>query len=94
MGRVNGRMEIGMIRKMLPHATLIVAVMFVVFFCIDRVNEAMNFLGADHFQMAVVDFLRSFCRNIGFADRFAAKRSEINKERFKRMRCYCASFYY
>ncbi len=47
MGRVNGRMEIGMIRKMLPHATLIVAVMFVVFFCIDRVNEAMNFLGAD-----------------------------------------------
>lgn len=47
MGRVNGRMEIGMIRKMLPHATLIVAVMFVVFFCIDRVNEAMNFLGVD-----------------------------------------------
>lgn len=40
-------MEIGMIRKMLPHATLIVAVMFVVFFCIDRVNEAMNFLGAE-----------------------------------------------
>lgn len=36
-----------MIRKMLPHATLIVAVMFVVFFCIDRVNEAMNFLGAE-----------------------------------------------
>ena len=36
-----------MIRKALPHATIIVAVMFLVFFVIDRINEAMNFIGAE-----------------------------------------------
>lgn len=33
------------VRKLLPHATIILANMFVVFFILDRFNPAMNFIG-------------------------------------------------
>lgn len=36
-----------MLRKFLPHAAIIISVMYFVFFCIDRVNSAMNFIDND-----------------------------------------------
>ena len=36
-----------MLRKIVPHATIILAVMMLVFFCIDRVNPAMAFINND-----------------------------------------------
>jgi len=33
-----------MLRKLLPHAAIIISCMYFVFFCIDRVNSAMNFI--------------------------------------------------
>ena len=33
-----------MLRKILPHAAIIIAAMYVVFFAIDRVNSAMGFI--------------------------------------------------
>ena len=33
-----------MLRKLLPHAALILSAMYLVFFCIDRVNSAMLFI--------------------------------------------------
>ena len=35
------------IRKLLPHANIILALMFVTFFIVDKFNGAMNFLGND-----------------------------------------------
>lgn len=35
------------IEKLLPHATIILSLMFIVFFCIDRVNEKMAFINND-----------------------------------------------
>ena len=32
------------IEKLLTHATIILSIMFIVFFCIDRVNEKMAFI--------------------------------------------------
>ncbi|MDD3243735.1 MAG: hypothetical protein PHD32_08440 [Eubacteriales bacterium] len=36
-----------MLRKIIPHATIILATMMLVFFCIDRVNTAMAFINND-----------------------------------------------
>ena len=33
-----------MLRKLLPHITIVMCLMYVVFFCIDRVNSAMAFI--------------------------------------------------
>ena len=33
-----------MLRKLLPHVTIVMSCMYVVFFCIDRVNSAMAFI--------------------------------------------------
>lgn len=35
------------IEKLLPHVTIILSLMFIVFFCIDRVNEKMAFINND-----------------------------------------------
>ncbi|MGI6316316.1 MAG: hypothetical protein ACOX17_06560 [Christensenellales bacterium] len=34
-------------KKLIPHITIILALMFTVFFIIDMVNSAMNFVGND-----------------------------------------------
>jgi len=36
-----------MLRKILPHAAIIISLMYLVFFCIDRVNTAMAFINND-----------------------------------------------
>ena len=36
-----------MLRTLLTHATIVLSVVFLVFFCIDRVNPAMEFIGSD-----------------------------------------------
>ena len=36
-----------MLRKLLPHAAIIISAMYFVFFFIDRVNEAMAFINND-----------------------------------------------
>ena len=36
-----------MLRKILPHAAIILSMMYFVFFCIDRVNSAMAFINND-----------------------------------------------
>lgn len=36
-----------MLRKILPHAAIILSIMYFVFFCIDRVNSAMAFINND-----------------------------------------------
>ena len=36
-----------MLRKLLPHATIILSMMYFVFFFIDRVNSSMNFIDND-----------------------------------------------
>ena len=37
----------GMIRKLLPHVGIILALMFITFFIVDKFNGAMNFIGND-----------------------------------------------
>lgn len=36
-----------MLRKILPHCAIIISAMYLVFFCIDRVNTAMAFINND-----------------------------------------------
>ena len=36
-----------MLRKLLPHVAIVMSLMYVVFFCIDRVNSAMAFIEND-----------------------------------------------
>ncbi|HWS29013.1 MAG TPA: hypothetical protein VN512_02750 [Clostridia bacterium] len=36
-----------MLRTLLTHATIVLSVVFLVFFCIDRFNPAMEFIGSD-----------------------------------------------
>lgn len=43
-----------MIKRMLPHLSLVISVMMLVLFAIDRVNEAMNFIGNDVFDVLLL----------------------------------------
>ena len=45
------------LRAMLPHAAILIANMYIVFFLIDRVNSAMNMLGRDVFKIPFAVFL-------------------------------------
>ena len=46
-----------MFKKILPHICLDIAVVFLVLWCIDRVNGAMNMLGRDVFKIPFFVFL-------------------------------------
>lgn len=43
-----------MFKRVLPHLSLVISVMMLVLFVIDRVNEAMNFIGNDVFDMLLL----------------------------------------
>ena len=42
--RKGGRVMINRLRRLLPHAAILICNMYIVFFLIDRVNTAMNFI--------------------------------------------------
>ena len=46
-----------MFKKLLPHICLDTAVVFLVLFVLDRVNEAMHFLSRDVFKIPLAVFL-------------------------------------
>ena len=46
-----------MFKKLLPHICLDTAVIFMVLFVLDRVNEAMHFLSRDIFKIPFAVFL-------------------------------------
>ncbi len=46
-----------MFKKLLPHICLDTAVIFLVLFVLDRVNEAMHFLSRDVFKIPFAVFL-------------------------------------
>ena len=46
-----------MLKKLLPHICLDTAVVFLVLFVLDRVNEAMHFLSRDVFKIPLAVFL-------------------------------------
>ena len=46
-----------MFKKLLPHICLDIAVIFMVLFVLDRVNEAMHFLSRDVFKIPFAVFL-------------------------------------
>lgn len=46
-----------MLKKILPHICLDMAVVFMVLWVIDRVNGAMNMLGRDVFKIPFIIFL-------------------------------------
>ena len=46
-----------MMRRLLPHITLDIAVIFLVLWIIDRFNGPMNMLGRDVFKIPLVVFL-------------------------------------
>ena len=46
-----------MLKKILPHICLDMAVIFMVLWVIDRVNGAMNMLGRDVFKIPFIIFL-------------------------------------
>lgn len=43
-----------MLRKLLPHAAIIISVMYFVFFVIDRINSAMAFIDNDMTKVLLV----------------------------------------
>ncbi len=45
-----------MLKSIAPHLSLVMSVMMLVFFVIDRVNEAMNFIGNDTFDITLLIF--------------------------------------
>ncbi len=46
-----------MMRRLLPHITLDMAVIFLVLWVVDRVNAPMNMLGRDVFKIPLIVFL-------------------------------------
>ena len=46
-----------MMRRLLPHITMDVAVIFLVLWVIDRINGPMNMLGRDVFKIPLMVFL-------------------------------------
>ncbi len=46
-----------MFKRILPHICIDLAVIFLVLWCIDRVNSAMNMLGRDVFKIPFFVFL-------------------------------------
>jgi len=45
-----------MFKRVIPHLCLVLSVMMLVLFVIDRVNEAMNFIGNDVFDILLLLF--------------------------------------
>lgn len=43
-----------MFKRVVPHLCLVISVMMLVLFVIDRVNEAMNFIGNDVFDILLL----------------------------------------
>ncbi len=43
-----------MLKRILPHLSLVISVMMLVLFVLDRVNEAMNFIGHDVFDFLLL----------------------------------------
>lgn len=43
-----------MLKKVLPHLCIVISVMMLVFYSIDRVNSAMNFIDNDIFKTLLV----------------------------------------
>ena len=43
-----------MFKRVLPHLSLVISIMMLVLFVIDRVNEAMNFIGNDVFDILLL----------------------------------------
>jgi len=43
-----------MFKRVIPHLCLVISVMMLVLFVIDRVNEAMNFIGNDVFDILLL----------------------------------------
>lgn len=43
-----------MFKRVIPHLSLVISVMMLVLFVIDRVNEAMNFIGNDVFDILLL----------------------------------------
>lgn len=43
-----------MLKKIAPHLSLVMSVMMLTFFGIDRVNGAMNFIGNDTFDITLL----------------------------------------
>lgn len=48
-----------MFKRAIPHVCLVISVMMLVLFVIDRVNEAMNFIGNDVFDFLLLFFCLS-----------------------------------
>jgi hypothetical protein len=48
-----------MFKRVIPHICLIISVMMLVLFTIDRVNESMNFIGNDIFDILLLLFCLS-----------------------------------
>jgi hypothetical protein len=48
-----------MLKRVIPHICLIISVMMLVLFTIDRVNESMNFIGNDIFDTLLLLFCLS-----------------------------------
>jgi len=43
-----------MLKRILPHICIVISVMMLVFYVIDRFNSAMNFIGNDTFNTLLV----------------------------------------
>ncbi len=48
-----------MLKRAIPHISLVIALMMLALFIIDRVNEAMNFIGNDVFDWLLLLFCLS-----------------------------------
>jgi len=48
-----------MLKRIIPHVCLIISIMMLVLFGIDRVNEAMNFIGNNVFDVLLLLFCLS-----------------------------------
>lgn len=45
-----------MLKRIVPHLCLAISIMMLVLFSVDRVNEAMNFIGNDTFDFLLLLF--------------------------------------
>ena len=75
-----------MLRKLLPHAAIIISVMYFVFFFIDRVNSAMAFIDNDMtkallFALGVISIL-----NAMFVIAEDRRRTRLRQQRLEQRR--------
>lgn len=78
-----------MLRKILPHAAIILSVMYFVFFCIDRVNSAMAFINNDITKwllviLGVISIYNAVLLIVGDQKRAERKGAEAREDRADR----------